>query len=49
VLICRSKVINNGRKIKVAESEVFSVSKEQEKLVSKAMVTLIAVPEKNLT
>ncbi len=48
VLICRSKVINNGRKIKVAESEVFSVSKDQEKLVSKAMVTLIAVPKENL-
>jgi len=49
VLICRSKVINNGRKIKVAESEIFSVSKDQEKLVSKAMVTLIAVPKENLT
>jgi uncharacterized protein (TIGR00369 family) len=47
-LICRSKVINNGRKIKVAESEIFSVSKDYEKLVSKAMVTLIAVPEENL-
>lgn len=48
-LICRSKVINNGRKIKVAESEIFSVSKDQEKLISKAMVTLIAVPKENLT
>ncbi len=34
--------------MKVAESEVFSVSKDQEKLVSKAMVTLIAVPATNL-
>ena len=32
-LICRSKVINNGRKIKVAESEIFSISKDHEKLV----------------
>ncbi len=47
-LVCRSKVINNGRKIKVSESEVFSVSNGQEKLVSKAMVTLIAVPADNL-
>jgi uncharacterized protein (TIGR00369 family) len=49
VLLCRSKVINNGKQIKVAESEVFSVSKDQEKLVSKAMITLIAVPKENLT
>jgi len=47
-LACRSKVINNGRKIKVSESEVFSVSNGQEKLVSKAMITLIAVPAKKL-
>ncbi len=43
-LVCRSKVINNGKTIKVSESEVFSISNGQEKLVSKAMVTLIAVP-----
>jgi uncharacterized protein (TIGR00369 family) len=49
LMICRSKIINNGRKIKVSESEVFSVSQGQEKLISKAMVTLIAVPTENLT
>jgi uncharacterized protein (TIGR00369 family) len=48
LMICRSKVINNGKKIKVSESEVFSVSQGQEKLISKAMVTLIAVPAENL-
>jgi uncharacterized protein (TIGR00369 family) len=48
LMICRSKVINNGKKIKVSESEVFSVSGGQEKLISKAMVTLIAVPAGNL-
>ena len=48
LMICRSKIINNGRKIKVSESEVFSVSEGQEKLISKAMVTLIAVPAENL-
>jgi uncharacterized protein (TIGR00369 family) len=48
-LICRSKVINNGRRIKVSESEVFAVFQGEEKLVSKAMVTLIAVPEVDLT
>ena len=43
-IICRAKVINQGRKIIVAESEVFSVTEEKEKLVSKAIVTLMAVP-----
>jgi len=48
-LVCRSKVINNGRSIKVSESEVFSVSEGHEKLVSKATVTLMAVPVETLT
>ena len=48
-MVCRSKVVNNGRKIKVSESEVFSISDGQEKLVAKAMVTLIALPASNLT
>ena len=42
-IICRSKVINRGRKIIVAESEVFSIMNKGEKLVSKATVTLMAV------
>jgi hypothetical protein len=33
----------------VSESEVFSVSEEKEKRVSKAMVTLMAVPVSRLT
>ncbi len=43
-IICKSKVINRGRKIIVAESEVFSIANKGEKLVSKAIVTLMAVP-----
>lgn len=42
-IICRSKVIHQGKKILVAESEIFSVSGNMEKLISKAMVTLMAV------
>ena len=49
LMVCRSKVINNGKKIKVSESEVFSVSHGHEKLISKAMVTLIAVPADSLS
>jgi uncharacterized protein (TIGR00369 family) len=43
-IVCRSRVINSGKKLIVSESEVFSVSEAQEKLVSKAMITLMAVP-----
>ena len=43
-IVCRSKVINRGRKIIVVESEVFSVAKEGDKLISKATVTLMAIP-----
>ena len=42
-IICKSKVVNNGKTIKVSESELFSLTENQEKLVAKAMVTLIAV------
>jgi uncharacterized protein (TIGR00369 family) len=48
MIICRSKVINNGKKIKIAESEIFSVSNGTEKLISKAMLTQIAVPSEEL-
>lgn len=49
LIVCRSKVISKGRKIIVAESEVFSVLDNQEKLISKAMVTLMAMPISDLT
>lgn len=48
LIICRSKVINNGRTIKVAESGVFSVVDGIEKLVSKGMFTQIAVAKENI-
>ena len=47
-IVCRSKVVNNGNTIKVSESEIFSLSQDQEKLVAKAMVTLIAVPSSKI-
>jgi uncharacterized protein (TIGR00369 family) len=43
-VVCRSSVISNGKKIIVSESEVLSISEGRERLVSKAMVTLMAVP-----
>jgi len=47
-IVCRSRVVNNGKKIKVSESELFSRNEDQEKLVAKAMVTLIAIASSNL-
>jgi uncharacterized protein (TIGR00369 family) len=43
LIICRSKVINRGRKIIVSESEIYSVNENQEKLVAKATVTLMSL------
>ncbi|MDD5475531.1 MAG: PaaI family thioesterase [Syntrophales bacterium] len=48
LVICRSKVINNGKKMKIVESEIFSVSNGLETLVSKGMFTQIAVASKDL-
>ncbi|MBS0012929.1 MAG: PaaI family thioesterase [Desulfobacterales bacterium] len=42
-VVCRSKIIHQGRRILVAESELFSALGNQEKRVSKAVVTLMAV------
>jgi uncharacterized protein (TIGR00369 family) len=48
ILICKSKVINAGKKIIFSESNVFIVSNNIETFVSKAMVTLIAIPSTDL-
>ena len=48
LIICRSKVVNNGKKIKVAESEVCSVANGIEKLVSKGIFTQMAVASEDL-
>ena len=48
-IVCRANVINRGKKIIVSESEVFSIHNGDEKLVSKAMVTLMSVPSSGLS
>ena len=48
LIVCRSKVIQNGKKIKVVEAEIFSVSAGIETMVSKGMFTQIAVPSRDL-
>ncbi len=47
-LVCRSRVIKRGKKVLVADSEVYDQREGTEKLAAKALVTLVAVPEKEL-
>jgi uncharacterized protein (TIGR00369 family) len=47
-LICKSKVINSGKKIIVAESELYDLVNNKERFVSKALVTLTAIPSQKL-
>ena len=42
-LFCRAEVLRPGRHVIVAESAVYAVTDEQQRLVSKAMVTLMGV------
>ena len=45
-VLCKSKVISPGKSIIVAESELYDIISEKERLVSKAVVTLAAVLSK---
>ena len=47
-LVCRSRVIREGSRIIISESEVFDIRGEEEALVAKAMVTLMAVNKDKL-
>jgi len=47
-LVCRSRVIREGSQIIISESEVFDIRGEEETLVAKAMVTLMAVNKDKL-
>ena len=47
-LVCRSRVIKQGKKVLVADSEVYDQREGAEKLAAKALVTLVAVPEQEL-
>ncbi len=47
-LICRSSVLKEGKQVIVAESWVFDIFKEQEKLAAKCTVTLMPVLAQSL-
>ena len=48
-LVCRARVVKQGKKILVADSEVYDQRQGIEKLAAKALVTLIAVPAEDLS
>ncbi|MDZ7695790.1 MAG: PaaI family thioesterase [Deltaproteobacteria bacterium] len=48
-LICRAKVIREGKQIIISESEVFDVVEDTETQAAKAMVTLMAVHKDRLS
>ncbi len=47
-LECESRVLREGRQVIISESEVYDIRGEDRALVSKAMVTLMAVPVEKL-
>ncbi|MCX8117827.1 MAG: PaaI family thioesterase [Desulfobacterota bacterium] len=47
-LVCRSKIVKEGRQILVGESEVFDQREEGEELVAKAMVTLRSIHQSRI-
>jgi uncharacterized protein (TIGR00369 family) len=48
-LVCRSRIIREGKQIIIAESEVSDLAEGSETLAAKAMVTLMAVHRDRLT
>lgn len=47
-LVCRSRIIRQGGRILIGESEVFDGRKDGEILAAKALVTLMAVPREKI-
>jgi len=47
-LECRAKVLKPGKQILVAESEIFSINRNEETLVAKALLTMASVPKDKL-
>ncbi len=47
-LECRARVINQGAKIFVAESEVFAIKEDAETLVAKALLTMAAADKEKM-
>ena len=46
-VICKSKVVNRGKRILVAESSIYIAAEGKESQISKAIVTLAAVKSRS--
>ncbi|MFX1355908.1 MAG: PaaI family thioesterase [Promethearchaeota archaeon] len=47
-IICKSKVINQGKNIIIAESELYDLVDNKERFISKALITLTAMPSRDI-
>jgi len=47
-ILCKSRVINAGKRIIVTESEIYDLFSNQERFISKATATMMAVPSDKL-
>ena len=47
-LECRAKVIKPGKRILIAESEVYEIKGKKENLIAKALLTMAAVPQEKI-
>jgi len=47
-LRCRADIVRNGRRLIVAQSDVFAVSGDREKPIARAMVTLAVLPREHV-
>lgn len=47
-ILCRARVVHKGKTVIVSESEVFALMGEQESLVSRAIVTMMASPSETI-
>jgi len=47
-LICKSRIIQEGKQLLIGESEVFDQRSDKEVLAAKGLITLMAVPQSKI-
>ena len=48
MLVCKARILKEGKLVMVAESEIFDSRQTQKRLVAKAVATLMAVPAEKI-
>jgi uncharacterized protein (TIGR00369 family) len=48
ILVCKARILKEGKLVMVAESEVFDSRQRQKRLVAKAVATLMVVPAEKI-